>query len=221
MEKEKAATLLIVEDSPTQLLILKTLLEKNGFNVERAVDGVAALSYARNSKPDLIISDIFIPKMDGYELCQALKQDLSLRSIPIILLTTMSASESIIKALNTGADYFVPKPYDENYLISKIKSILATKALNDYNFKETMEVVVDGKRHTITSSRQQILNLLLSTYDAVAQKNKELEETQKKLRETQDQLIESQRLAAIAEVVSTIFHEINNPLTAVMVPLQS
>lgn len=221
IEKEKTATLLIVEDSPTQLLILKNLLEKNGFNVERAVDGEAALSCARNSQPDLIISDIFMPKMNGYELCEALKQDSSLRSIPVILLTTMSASESIVKALNTGADYFVPKPYDENYLISKIKSILATKDLSgNLDRKETMEVVVDGKRHTVTSTRQQILNLLLSTYDAVVQKNSELDEAQKKLRETQDQLIESQRLAAIAEVVSTICHEINNPLTAVILPLQ-
>lgn len=220
--KEKTATLLIVEDSRTQLLILKNLLEKNGFQVERAVDGEDALAFARKNKPDLIISDIVMPKMDGYELCQALKQDPNLQNVPVILLTTMSASESIVKALNTGADYFVPKPYDENYLISKIKSILATKDLNrDLAQKETMEVVVDGKRHTVTSNRQQILNLLLSTYDAVAQKNNELEQTQIKLRETQNQLVESQRLAAIAEVVSTIFHEINNPLTAVMVPIQS
>jgi DNA-binding response OmpR family regulator len=222
MGKEITAKLLIVEDSRTQLLILKNLLEKNGFNIELAVDGEAALSCAKNVKPDLIISDIFMPKMDGYQLCEALKQDANLRSIPVILLTTMSASESIVKALNTGADYFVPKPYDENYLISKIRSILATKDLNqNLDQKETMEVVVDGKRHTVTSNRQQIVNLLLSTYDAVAQKNEELEKTQKKLREMQNQLVENQRLAAIAEVVSTIFHEINNPLTAVMVPLQS
>jgi Response regulator containing a CheY-like receiver domain and a GGDEF domain len=222
MEKEKKAALLIVDDSPTQLLILRNLLEKNGYNVEGAVDGENALSCARNGKPDLIISDIFMPKMNGYELCQALKQDPRLRSIPVILLTTMSASESIVKALNTGADYFVPRPYDEKYLISKIKSILATKDLSgNYDHKETMEVVVDGKQHTITSSRQQILNLLLSTYDAVVQKNNELDEAQKELREMQNQLIESQRLSAIAEVVSTICHEINNPLTAVMVPLQS
>ena len=222
MEKEKKAALLIVDDSPTQLLILRNLLEKNGYNVERAVDGENALSCARNGKPDLIISDIFMPKMNGYELCQALKQDPRLKSIPVILLTTMSASESIVKALNTGADYFVPKPYDEKYLISKIKSILATKALSgNYDHKETMEVVVDGIQHTITSSRQQILNLLLSTYDAVVQKNNELDEAQKELHAMQNQLIESQRLSAIAEVVSTICHEINNPLTAVMVPLQS
>jgi len=224
MERDnvQTATILIVEDSPTQLLILKNLLEKNGFNVERAVDGEDALVHARNGRPDLIISDIFMPKMDGYELCQALKQDSLLRSVPVILLTTMSASESIVKALNTGADYFVPKPYDENYLISKIKSILAARDLNgNYDQKETMEVVVDGKRHTVTSSRQQILNLFLSTYDAVVQKNKELDEAQKKLQEMQSQLIESQRLAAITEVISTIGHEINNPLTAVMVPIQS
>jgi DNA-binding response OmpR family regulator len=224
MERDhvQSATILIVEDSPTQLLILKNLLEKNGFNVERAVDGEDALVHARNGRPDLIISDIFMPKLDGYELCQALKQDSLLRSVPVILLTTMSASESIVKALNTGADYFVPKPYDENYLISKIKSILAARDLNgNYDQKETMEVVVDGKRHTVTSSRQQILNLFLSTYDAVVQKNKELDEAHKKLQEMQNQLIESQRLEAITEVISTIGHEINNPLTAVMVPLQS
>lgn len=221
-EQGKIAKLLIVDDSPTQLLRLNKLLEKNGFSVEQAVNGEDALSCARKSKPDLLISDIFMPKMNGYELCQALKQDPRLRSVPVILLTTMSASESIVEALNTGADYFVPKPYDEKYLISKIKFVLATMTLNgDYDNKETMEIVVDGKHHTVTSNRQQIMNLLLSTYDAVIQKNKELEETQKKLRETQDQLVESQRLAAIAEVVSTICHEINNPLTAVMVPLQS
>jgi DNA-binding response OmpR family regulator len=222
MEKEKTPTLLIVDDSPTQLLILRNLLEKNGYTVKGAVDGENALSCARNNKPDLIISDIFMPKMNGYELCEALKDDSSLRLIPVILLTTMSAAESIIKALNTGADYFVPKPYDEKYLISKIKSILDTKALSgNYDQKETMEVVVDGIQHTITSSRQQILNLLLSTYDAVLQKNNELDEAEKELRKMQSQLIETQRLAAIAEIVSTICHEINNPLTAVMVPLQS
>jgi len=222
MEKEKTATILIVEDSPTQLLILRNLLEKNGYNVEKAVDGENALSCARNSKPDLIISDIFMPKMTGYELCQALKQDSLLESIPVILLTTMSASESVVKAINTGADYFVPKPYDEKYLISKIKSILATKTLSvNYDQKETMEVVVDDVQHTITASRQQILNLFLSTYDAVIQRNNDLDKAHKELREMQNQLIESQRLAAVGEVVSTIFHEINNPLTAVMVPLQS
>jgi len=222
MDKEKTARLLIADDSPTQLLILRNLLEKNGYYVEGAVDGENALSCARNAKPDLIISDIFMPKMTGYELCQALKQDPVLRSVPVILLTTMSASESIVKAINTGADYFVPKPYDEKYLISKVKSILATTALsgND-DLMETMEVVVDGTQHSITASRHQILNLFLSTYDAVIQKNNELDEAHKKLREMQNQLIESQRLAAIGEVVSTIFHEINNPLTAVMVPLQS
>jgi DNA-binding response OmpR family regulator len=222
MENENAARILIVDDSPTQLLILKNLLEKHEFMVEQAVDGEDALSQAQQKKPSLIISDIFMPKMNGYELCHAIKADARFDFTPVILLTTMSASESIVNALNSGADYFVPKPYDEKYLISKIKSIFATKDLNKhYTHKETMDVVVDGKRHTVISNRQQILNLFLSTYDAVVQKNNELEETQKKLQEMQNQLIESQRLAAIAEVVSTIFHEINNPLTAVMVPLQS
>jgi DNA-binding response OmpR family regulator len=222
MEKEKTAQLLIVDDSPTQLLILRNLLEKNGFVVQGAADGEHALSCARENKPDLVISDIFMPKMNGYELCQALKQDSRLKSVPVILLTTMSVSESIVEALNTGADYFIPKPYDEKYLLSKVKFILATMALNsNYDRKETMEVVVDGKHHTVTANPQQIMNLLLSTYDAVAQKNIELDEAQRKLREAQDRLVESQRLSAIAEVISTIGHEINNPLTAVMVPLQS
>jgi CheY-like chemotaxis protein len=186
MDKEKTARLLIADDSPTQLLILRNLLEKNGYYVEGAVDGENALFCARNAMPDLIISDIFMPKMTGYELCQALKQDPVLRSVPVILLTTMSASESIVKAINTGADYFVPKPYDEKYLISKVKSILATKALNgNDDLMETMEVVVDGTQHTITASRHQILNLFLSTYDAVIQKNNELDEAHKKLHEMQ------------------------------------
>jgi PleD family two-component response regulator len=120
MEKGKKATILIVEDSPTQLLRLKNLLEKNGFNIEQAANGENALSCAQNARPDIIISDIFMPKMSGYELCKALKEDASLGSVPVILLTTLSASESIVEALNSGADYFMPKPYDEKYLVKKI-----------------------------------------------------------------------------------------------------
>jgi len=222
IDESRKPKLLIVDDSPTQLLKLRKLVENNGFDVEQASNGEDALACARNYEPDVIISDIFMPKMNGYELCQAIKLDPKLKSIPVILLTTMSAAESIVEAINSGADYFIPKPYDDKYLIAKIKYVLATMYLNTgYSEKETMEIVVDGKHHVVTSNRQQILNLLLSTYDAVVQKNKELYETQVKLRETQQQLIESQRLAAIAEVVSTICHEINNPLAAVMVHLQS
>jgi DNA-binding response OmpR family regulator len=222
MEKIGKTKLLIADDSPTQLLILRNLLEKNGYEVEGAADGEEALSRARKNRPDLIISDIFMPKMTGYDLCRELKQDAGLKSVPVILLTTMSASESIVKAINTGADYFVPKPYEAKYILAKINYILSTDSTGEvHDEKEAMEVVVDGTKHRIVASRQQILNLLLSTYDAVVQKNYELDETQKELVKMQGRLIESQRLAAIAEIISTISHEINNPLTAVMVPLQS
>ena len=100
-------SILIVEDSATQTLRLQNTLEKNGFTVTAARDGRAALDALAQNRPTLIISDIQMPVMDGYELCRQLKADPALRDLPIILLTSLSAPQDIIRGLECGADNFV------------------------------------------------------------------------------------------------------------------
>ncbi len=116
--------ILIAEDSPTQAQQLSYLLEENGFKVAVATNGKEALAAARQRKPALIISDIMMPEMDGYTLCKELKSQDNLSDIPLILLTSMSRPSDIIKGLECGADNFIPKPYEGDYLLSRIRHIL-------------------------------------------------------------------------------------------------
>ena len=181
--------ILIVEDSLVQVARLKNLLQERGYWVTVATNGQEALAAAREREPDLIISDIIMPGMDGYEMCQAIKHDGVLRDIPVILLTVLSDTKDVIRALKAGVDYYLTKPYYENHLLSQVESALArpVRQKND-GAEEELEVAFGGERHVITSDRQQILNLLLSTYDNAVQQNQKLINTQHELQEMNEQL---------------------------------
>jgi PAS domain S-box-containing protein/putative nucleotidyltransferase with HDIG domain len=181
--------ILIVEDSLTQAAELKDLLQEHGYWVTVATDGKEGLAAARERKPDLIISDVIMPVMDGYEMCQAIKHDGALKDIPVILLTVLSDTKDVIRALRAGVDYYLTKPYHENHLLFQVESALAKpiRQTND-GAEEELEVAFGGERHVITSDRQQILNLLLSTYDNAIQQNRELIKTQRELQKMNEQL---------------------------------
>jgi len=181
--------ILIVEDSLVQVARLKNLLQERGYWVTVATNGQEALAAAREREPDLIISDIIMPGMDGYEMCQAIKHDGVIRDIPVILLTVLSDTKDVIRALKAGVDYYLTKPYYENHLLSQVESALArpVRQKND-GTEEELEVAFGGERHVITSDRQQILNLLLSTYDNAVQQNQKLIKMQRELQKMNEQL---------------------------------
>ncbi len=181
--------ILIVKDSLIQVAQLKDLLQKRGYWVTVATNGQEALAAARERKPDLIVSDIVMPVMDGYEMCQAIKRDKALRDIPIILLAVLSDTEDVIQALQSGVDYYLTKPYYENHLLSQVEFALAGSVRRKNNGGEgELEIAFGGERHVITSGRQQMLNLLLSTYDNAVRQNQKLVETQSELQELNEQL---------------------------------
>src|SRR3954462_12528678 len=95
---------LIAEDSPTQSEHLNALLENNGFSVVVARNGKEALALTRQRRPSVIISDVMMPEMDGYELCRQVKGDPSLKDIPAILVTELSSPQDVFKGLDAGAD---------------------------------------------------------------------------------------------------------------------
>lgn len=128
-DKNKSAGILIAEDSRTQAEHLQHLLEESGFKVTAVSDGSQALEAAREHKPSLVISDIMMPEMDGYELCREIKSDAQLKDVPVILLTSLSSPDDVIQGLQCGADNFIKKPYNEKHLLSRIDYILANQAL--------------------------------------------------------------------------------------------
>ena len=174
--------ILVAEDSRTQAEQLRYLLEEHGYGVRVAGDGRVALAAVRERRPTLVISDIVMPQMDGYEMCKRLKSDDGLRDIPVILLTSLSDPEDIIRGLEAGADCYCTKPYDEEHLLSRIDFLLANPIRpGRREAEEGIEVVFAGNRHVVTSGRQEILNLLLSTYESAVRQNRQLIETQREL----------------------------------------
>jgi len=174
--------ILIAEDSPTQAAHLKRILEGQDFRVVVTHDGKEALVALRRHKPTLVITDIRMPEMNGYELCHHIRADEQLADLPLILLTELSDPEDVFKGLQGGADNFISKPYDPGNLVARIEYLLANVNLgNREKVQTSMEVRLAGRKHVITSDRAQILNLLLSTYEAAVQKNRHLVEAQAEL----------------------------------------
>ena len=184
---KKNTNILIVEDSPTQALQLQSLLEESGYKVSVATNGAEGLSCLKEEKPDLVISDIVMPEMDGYELCRKIKADNDLKSIPVLLLTQLTEPEDIIKGLDVGADNFVTKPYNPKLLLSQIEYILINRTMRTSpRIEMGIEVFFAGGRHFINSDRIQILDLLFSTYENSLQQKRELERLNKELKEAVD-----------------------------------
>jgi len=176
--------ILVVEDSLTQAMQLKYMLEQHGYHISVAKNGEEALASINEHKPTIVLSDIVMPEMDGYQLCRQIKTDENLKDIPVILLTQLSDPEDIIKGLECGANNFITKPYNGQVLLSHIRYILANQELRNGTMSEMgMEILFAGQKHFITSSRIQILDLLFSTFENAIQKNRELEQANKQLKE--------------------------------------
>jgi DNA-binding response OmpR family regulator/signal transduction histidine kinase len=197
--------ILIAEDSPTQAEQLQYILNEHGYRLSVVRNGREALESIARRPPTLVISDVIMPQMDGYELCSRIKQDANLRNLPVILLTSLTDPADVVKGLESGADSFIFKPYEEQYLLTRISYTLANRHLRENESAQMgVEVVFAGRKFFITSDRLQILNLLLSTYEAAVHKNQELTATQDELRNLNDNLegrIRERTVALESEVV--------------------
>ena len=127
----KPARILIVDDSETNRDILVTRLSSHGYECLQAADGEEALAATAQHRPDLILLDVMMPKLDGFEVCRRLKKDTTLPLIPIILVTAKGSSEDVVAGLEAGADEYLTKPIDQAALVARVHSMLRIKALHD------------------------------------------------------------------------------------------
>lgn len=209
--------ILVVEDSPTQAEQLRFILERNNFQVSLAGNGREALDFLRKRLPDVVITDIVMPVMDGYELCRQIRGAEKFKQVPVILVTTLSDPTDVIKGLEVGANNFITKPYDERYLVSRIQYLLTNMELRK-NVKAEMGISVffSGKNYFITAERLQILDLLLSTYESAYHQNRDLLDMQKELRELNERLedIVRERTAELSSANSQLQIELAERLRA-------
>ncbi|HUY90493.1 MAG TPA: SpoIIE family protein phosphatase [Pirellulales bacterium] len=174
-QSAKGLVALIAEDSRIQAKILERSLAQAGYAVQVACDGAEAIELARKQKPNVIISDIDMPRMNGYEFCRAVKQDPALCDVPVVLLSTLSEAVDIIQGLDAGADNYVTKPYDPNYLLARVESLLTVPpAEEEAGTVGELPVTLAGQTYRVKAGRRQVLNLLISTFENAVEQNREL-----------------------------------------------
>ncbi|MCY7286167.1 MAG: response regulator, partial [Cyanobacteria bacterium CAN_BIN43] len=123
-------TILVVDDNPTNLSVIVEYLESENFTILIAQDGESGLKRARYAHPDLILLDVLMPGMNGFETCCQLKQDKATSAIPVIFMTALSSTEDKVKGFETGAVDYVTKPVQREELLARIKIHLKLQELS-------------------------------------------------------------------------------------------
>lgn len=163
-------TILVVEDDPNLLATLKYNLQKDGYEVVTAVDGPEAVSTARRINPDLIILDIMLPVLDGFEVCRILRKEMS---VPIMMLTAKTEEMDKIVGLEIGADDYMTKPFSMRELLARMRAMLrrtrmaVTPPIEEDSKIRINNLEIDPARH-MASLKENLLNLTPKEFDLLS-----------------------------------------------------
>jgi two-component system alkaline phosphatase synthesis response regulator PhoP len=153
---DSPASILLVDDEEDLLDLLQYALAREGYTVFTAADGVEGLRIAQAERPDLVVLDIMMPRMDGIELCRRLREDAHLRLTPILMLTAKSDERDEIEGLEAGADDYLPKPTSPNLLVSRVRALLRRSERTESALTNQLRVhdlLIDRDRYVVTRER--------------------------------------------------------------------
>jgi putative two-component system response regulator len=140
--------ILVVDDQPQNIELLEAYLVPQGYNIIRAANGKEALGKLSSNQVDLILLDVMMPGMDGFEVTHRVRQDNKYRLLPIILVTALHETEDRVKGIEAGCDDFISKPFDKLELLARVKSLLTVKAYNDLKSNYQKELESEVTRRT-------------------------------------------------------------------------
>jgi len=170
MHQEK---ILVIEDEEDIIELLAYNLSKEGFQVTGMTSGESGIDSARKNPPDLVLLDLMLPGLDGLQVCKALKNDISTKDIPVVMVTAKGEENDIVAGLEIGADDYISKPFSPKVLVARVKSVLRRKKVpvpsdaSVIRFKDLSihpgrhEVQIKDKALELTLSEFRILHLLL------------------------------------------------------------
>ena len=158
-EAKKPARILVVDDEERNRRLLVAMLEAEGYSASEAADGAQALELARQNPPDIVLLDVMMPGMDGYEVARALKAAEATRSVPVVMVTALDDRESRLRGLEAGAEEFVTKPVDRNELRIRVRNLLRLKEFSDFlaNHNRILESQVKERTHQLVSSYRETI----------------------------------------------------------------
>lgn len=143
---DRKPKILVVDDVPLNVELLRTYLNTAGYHVFEAGDGEQAMQIVAQKKPDLLLLDIMMPKMNGFEVCKRLKSDPKTRFIPIVMVTALQSIEDKVQGIEAGADDFITKPFNKMELLARVRSLLRIKFLYDELVKKIYQLDQAKKR---------------------------------------------------------------------------
>ncbi len=184
-----ARRILIVEDSQIQAQMMRRMLERAGYDVRLAENGIQALQRLREKPVDLVITDINMPLIDGITLCAEIRKDPEINKLRVIIVTTLSAPSDVLSSVSAGADQYIVKPYTDEYLLRVVSAEL--NHTGKTNGKETpvdIEVEFASEVYRVNAPAEQLVKLLISTYENARQHNRELMEAQVGIKELNQEL---------------------------------
>lgn len=155
-DKNRTTRILVVDDMPENAMVLRSFLEPLGYRVEYAAHGEEALDRVDSDPPDVILLDIAMPGMNGFEVCRRLKQNPDTVHIPVVIITGMADKETNVEAVKCGADDFLIKPFDRILLEARIKNSSTTKLLHDrlVEYKNELELKVKARTQQVVQTQQ-------------------------------------------------------------------
>ena len=157
--------ILVVDDQPQNIELLEAYLVPQGYEIVKAVSGEEALGKLSGNQIDLILLDVMMPGMDGFEVTRRVRQDNMLRLIPIILVTALRETEDRVKGIEAGCDDFISKPVDKMELLARVRSLLKVKAYNDLmsNYRKELESEVSKRTEELKHALERIKEASLET----------------------------------------------------------